>query len=1853
MVDRSQVLGFQPQRENAYNKFLPHSELQDEDSKKFLAELRKNFAQCLLGNDIANGCVKWTINLHKYIILYGLKMSKTDHVFFVRIMFDLLTTPNVDTVSADKFAKVLSALLKKKYLLTRKDLILEWKPLFDLYAYWEDSSLALRGLLKPAPGFKSQLKIVIKWCRNYWSEDATGEMLDKWRPMLCPHDRSMALATKYLSLFLPTTKDIPVEKTWKLWLPELTMFWNTWGNSPNWEVDLMKLYSRLALHQVGVVDWDPHMPDLYTRFMASFNLPVTYGGSGVRIKLGLALGGNNSLASITRWIVSSIGGGSSSQGHLDRLLVALESYYHPANANGASDSLHNFVSLLCHFFIKRVHVERYNDKWPSRVAEDKKLSDQDILHFVTSLKPIAFHVLHNANEDLTRNVFNCLATLAPGEILPELLEKLHEATNTLTEPHKFTVCVQALSSCSGSLLRNYPAKCLDLLTMLLPGIDVNDIWKSTDTFVLMSDLLESMPVADLSHLSLHTDNDRLLASKTAVMETFVSEFMNRVFTLIENTSRENIRPDTARPDDYLSDEEVAADAAINETFLKIVANSSPDIFKLIFSQLQKYLRGKIVEPTVAGGILASMCKSVVLSYPEQGLAFFVPYLCQCIRSVMSERPQNTTESSNKIDEELQFNLQLLSEVISVKGAYLYRNKGSFILPYVSSIFELLDSTMDLPNKDEYEMAQSILQSLLTYMVQVRLVERHPRVERSVNGWGRTISLDELDVEWYQPGKEEMAMIRTVMERYLVPRLDALNQWAGGEKEMDKDTLLRTMRCVYRQLHAISELLPPTQVTEWESVLSTGLSWLKEFHLTLPNGEPVRSTVSKLMGRIQRRILREEETDNTDSLAAVITIHDVMLFSYGNDEEDINDHIDEHRIVKQHRLNRLVGSKLHLPNVHLDRISIQWESQIWLKNLLVIDSLSPETVSDLLDLCTEKYSETRILSQELILKVIARVGRSCHHLIVPRLLTCLKESPNVSHEMMKGALYVLNSEKHMFFYSWEAASKLWPALVNATHNDKNSVDEILRDVSIKVNRYYQDYSLYTLPVSTPSVPSSLLDLVRSQPDLPHTPQNSLDNAESLGSQFLHCTALETSLRQLVVGKGLHWRHKQMAVGMLLSMVTFDHTPSHNQVDMWLKLLLDDDRTIRLMAYQALEGIIKLVKLPGVKVPLADLVPEIQPEGPGLREDNEWLQYKADMEPAELETYWGKPFLVKSYMGYWAWGRLEGDKARLPHKPGVYQLEPESIRSLISQFFLDEGTVARFVELNSLEHEKGEDFFNMDRGLFLSFMFENIGPKLACVFQPYIERLVGSPEESQQRAAAEMMYGLVRGSRFWDFKSAEQLWSWLLPVFQQVLNNVTTETQSDWDFCFSGVSNKADPNRLRWLFELLVTQDNLVSQGAFKESSYLLFVAKCLSQNWRVRELYCRTYNILKEHWAHPYNNVRHQIASTLATLLSMDIPVMGAKPGWNVGKGFPTKKLFIEEVLPRLNLNFHNPEFSDCSREDSPVSTVTGGQSNGSSSGLSNGSSNGLSNGSSSGLSNGSSRGQSNGSSEDVSMDVEDEEKKEETRRANHTLETVSLWICHQIRVSSVSVQEEMFQLLPYLCQFIGTERDQDVSQSCLQALCYLSACILPAKVVPTMLDMVRRIAASRSYKTKISMLEYLQVAVFTNFPALACNKEYVSQVKQLVVSLLQDENLTVRQKAAKILGGLLHSGFLNGEAVPSLLADLRGRVRDRMQRKGKKFTKEHGEKEDKGRALKHHSGILGMCAFVEAFPYDVPKFVPPILMELSTHLNDPQPIPMTIKKSLQEFKRTHQDNWQEHKRKFTEDQLVVMTDLLVSQNYYA
>lgn len=45
---------------------------------------------------------------------------------------------------------------------------------------------------------------------------------------------------------------------------------------PSWEVDLILLFSRLAEHNIGYVDWEPVTPLMFSKILHNFGLPVCY-----------------------------------------------------------------------------------------------------------------------------------------------------------------------------------------------------------------------------------------------------------------------------------------------------------------------------------------------------------------------------------------------------------------------------------------------------------------------------------------------------------------------------------------------------------------------------------------------------------------------------------------------------------------------------------------------------------------------------------------------------------------------------------------------------------------------------------------------------------------------------------------------------------------------------------------------------------------------------------------------------------------------------------------------------------------------------------------------------------------------------------------------------------------------------------------------------------------------------------------------------------------------------------------------------------------------------------------------------------------------------------------------------------------------------------------------------------------------------------------------------------------------------------------------------------------------------------------------------------------------------------------
>ena len=103
-----------------------------------------------------------------------------------------------------------------------------------------------------------------------------------------------------------------------------------------------------------------------------------------------------------------------------------------------------------------------------------------------------------------------------------------------------------------------------------------------------------------------------------------------------------------------------------------------------------------------------------------------------------------------------------------------------------------------------------------------------------------------------------------------------------------------------------------------------------------------------------------------------------------------------------------------------------------------------------------------------------------------------------------------------------------------------------------------------------------------------------------------------------------------------------------------------------------------------------------------------------------------------------------------------------------------------------------------------------------------------------------------------------------------------------------------------------------------------------------------------------------------------------------------------------------------------------------------------------------------------------------------------------IQATSTSLKKEMYELLPFLCQFVGNETgQQEVSQTCLKSLCYLSVCITPPNAIPFALEMIWKVAQSESWKAKMSSLEFAQTFVFTNFMSLCLHEDYVNQIGKL------------------------------------------------------------------------------------------------------------------------------------------------------------
>jgi proteasome activator subunit 4 len=90
---------------------------------------------------------------------------------------------------------------------------------------------------------------------------------------------------------------------------------------------------------------------------------------------------------------------------------------------------------------------------------------------------------------------------------------------------------------------------------------------------------------------------------------------------------------------------------------------------------------------------------------------------------------------------------------------------------------------------------------------------------------------------------------------------------------------------------------------------------------------------------------------------------------------------------------------------------------------------------------------------------------------------------------------------------------------------------------------------------------------------------------------------------------------------------------------------------------------------------------------------------------------------------------------------------------------------------------------------------------------------------------------------------------------------------------------------------------------------------------------------------------------------------------------------------------------------------------------------------------------------------------------------------------------------------------------------FVLALTLP-KSIDACLEKIKETSFSSFWSTRVSIIDILQVLVFHNMAIFLSRPEWVETVQIIVLRLLEDNVLEVREKAAQVLGGLLHCSFL-------------------------------------------------------------------------------------------------------------------------------
>ncbi|CAM4987630.1 unnamed protein product, partial [Rotaria socialis] len=152
------------QKPNVYNRYLPFYDSIQRQAYAEFDEIRMHLSRIIQLREIRPGFSVWSSKLQQFISLYGYYFTKADHLKLIDFYLSILSIDNLSLIDVRICFNLLEVLLN---------------------------------------GIEQSFFNCIRCCRFYFSATATQEILDEFRPWLCPFDSAFGDAMYFFDWFLP------------------------------------------------------------------------------------------------------------------------------------------------------------------------------------------------------------------------------------------------------------------------------------------------------------------------------------------------------------------------------------------------------------------------------------------------------------------------------------------------------------------------------------------------------------------------------------------------------------------------------------------------------------------------------------------------------------------------------------------------------------------------------------------------------------------------------------------------------------------------------------------------------------------------------------------------------------------------------------------------------------------------------------------------------------------------------------------------------------------------------------------------------------------------------------------------------------------------------------------------------------------------------------------------------------------------------------------------------------------------------------------------------------------------------------------------------------------------------------------------------------------------------------------------------------------------------------------------------------------------------------------------------------------------------------------------------------------